>query len=83
MASVDAQRNGEDTPLLHETRPVTKRTPLPVQQLLLLLLAQLTEPITATSILPFINEVEVIPTLFGILFIISPSARGDVGCCTR
>jgi hypothetical protein len=56
MADVESDRNDEETPLLSSgLRP--QPTPLPMGQILLLLLAQLTEPITSQSILPYINEV--------------------------
>jgi hypothetical protein len=47
--------NSEEMPLLSPNPP--QHTPLPLGQIALLLLAQLTEPITSESILPYINEV--------------------------
>ena len=47
----------EDTPLLHEVNPLGEETPLPIAQILVLLLLQLAEPITSFSIKPYINQV--------------------------
>jgi hypothetical protein len=47
----------EETPLLRDTNPLPKETPLPITQILVLLLLQLTEPITSSSIRPYINQV--------------------------
>ena len=48
----------EETPLLRDGNPQYKETPLPLAQILVLLLLQLAEPITSSSIRPYINEVE-------------------------
>jgi hypothetical protein len=47
----------EATPLLRDENPPRKETPLPFAQILVLLLLQLTEPITSLSIRPYINQV--------------------------
>ena len=47
----------EETPLLRNEIPQKKETPLPLGQILVLLLLQLSEPITFSSIRPYINEV--------------------------
>ena len=48
----------EETPLLCDGNPQHKENPLPIAQILVLLLLQLAEPITSSSIRPYINEVE-------------------------
>jgi hypothetical protein len=48
----------EETPLLRDGNPQRKETPLPLAQILVLLLLQLSEPITSSSIRPYINQVE-------------------------
>ncbi|KAI0046335.1 major facilitator superfamily transporter [Auriscalpium vulgare] len=55
MEAVTVKSTDEETPLLSE-RPRPQPTPLPLTQILVLLLLQLSEPIVATSILPYINE---------------------------
>ena len=47
----------EETPLLHDGKTSRKETPLPITQVLVLLLLQLCEPITSQSINPYINQV--------------------------
>ena len=47
----------EETPLLRDTNAPRKETPLPITQIVVLLLLQLSEPITSLSINPYINEV--------------------------
>jgi hypothetical protein len=48
----------EETPLLRTIGKAPRReTPLPVTQILVLLLLQLAEPITSLSINPYINQV--------------------------
>jgi hypothetical protein len=47
----------EETPLLHDANTPRKETPLPITQVLVLLLLQLCEPITSQSINPYINQV--------------------------
>jgi hypothetical protein len=48
----------EETPLLRdETPPRKKETPLPITQILVLLLLQISEPLMSFSIRPYINEV--------------------------
>jgi hypothetical protein len=47
----------EETPLLRDVNPQRKETPLPLAQILVLLLLQLSEPITSSSIRPYINQV--------------------------
>ena len=47
----------EETPLLLNENPQQKETPLPRAQILVLLVLQLSEPITFSSIRPYINEV--------------------------
>jgi hypothetical protein len=47
----------EATPLLCDGNPLQKNTPLPITQILVLLMLQLTEPITSLSINPYINQV--------------------------
>ena len=50
--SIDADEN-----VFHDDeRPLTKRTPLPKLQLFIVCLIQFSEPITATVIYPFINQ---------------------------
>ncbi|KAH8985103.1 MFS general substrate transporter [Lactarius akahatsu] len=46
----------EETPLLRDENPPRKETPLPITQIVVLLLLQLTEPITSLSIRPYINQ---------------------------
>ncbi|KAF8267048.1 major facilitator superfamily domain-containing protein [Lactarius quietus] len=46
----------EEIPLLHDGSPQRKETPLPLAQILVLLLLQLSEPITFSSIKPYINQ---------------------------
>ena len=53
----------EETPLLLDGNTPRKETPLPVTQIVVLLLLQLSEPITSLSINPYINQVRTsIPT---------------------
>jgi hypothetical protein len=47
----------EETPLLRDGSASRKETPLPITQILVLLLLQLCEPITSQSINPYINQV--------------------------
>jgi hypothetical protein len=47
----------EETSLLRDGKPQRKETPLPLAQILILLLLQLCEPITSQSIKPYINQV--------------------------
>jgi hypothetical protein len=47
----------EETPLLRDGNLQRKETPLPLAQILVLLLLQLSEPITSSSIRPYINQV--------------------------
>jgi len=46
----------EETPLLGNGNSLRKETPLPITQILVLLLLQLTDPITSSSIRPYINQ---------------------------
>jgi hypothetical protein len=52
-----APESDEETPLLRDVHPLRKETSLPVIQILLLLLLQLSEPITSFSIRPYVNQV--------------------------
>ena len=47
----------EETSLLSDGNLEPKETPLPLAQILVLLLLQLCEPITSQSIKPYINQV--------------------------
>jgi hypothetical protein len=47
----------EEMPLLRDGDLLIKETPLPMTQILVLLLLQLSEPITSLSINPYIHEV--------------------------
>ena len=47
----------EETPLLHDENLQRKETPLPITQILVLLLLQISEPLMSFSIRPYINEV--------------------------
>ena len=47
----------EETPLLLNGSAPLKETPLPITQVVVLLLLQLCEPITSQSINPYINQV--------------------------
>ena len=47
----------EETPLLRDGNAPRTETPLPMTQILVLLLLQLCEPITSHSIKPYINQV--------------------------
>ena len=47
----------EESYLLRDGKPKRKETPLPLAQILVLLLLQLCEPITSQSIKPYINQV--------------------------
>ena len=60
----------EETPLLAEEQRQTKPSPIPWSQVLLLLILQLAEPLTAQVISPFAPEVR--PSL-------SADASYDVG----
>ncbi|KAN0136115.1 major facilitator superfamily [Lactarius tabidus] len=51
-----APESDEETPLLRDVHPLRKETSLPVIQILLLLLLQLSEPITSFSIRPYVNQ---------------------------
>jgi hypothetical protein len=55
--SQGAPEPDEETPLLCDGSAPLKETPLPVTQVLVLLLLQLCEPITSQSINPYISEV--------------------------
>ncbi|KAN0136102.1 Major facilitator superfamily domain containing protein [Lactarius tabidus] len=46
----------EGTPLLHDGNPLRKNTPLPITQIVVLILLQVSEPITSSSIKPYINQ---------------------------
>ncbi|KAH9170240.1 MFS general substrate transporter [Lactarius sanguifluus] len=46
----------KETPLLRDANTPRKETPLPITQIVVLLLLQLTEPITSLSIRPYINQ---------------------------
>ena len=48
----------EETPLISDGNSQRKATPLPLAQILVLFILQLAEPITSSSIRPYINEVE-------------------------
>jgi hypothetical protein len=47
----------EETPVLGNGNSLRKETPLPITQILVLLLLQLSDPITSFSIRPYINQV--------------------------
>ena len=47
----------EETPLLRVGNAPRKETPLPITQIVVLLMLQLSEPITSLSISPYINQV--------------------------
>ena len=47
----------EETPLLHDQDAPRRETPLPVTQIAILLLLQLSESITFLSISPYVNQV--------------------------
>lgn len=47
----------EETPLLRDENALQKETPLPITQIAVLLLLQLSEPMTSLSINPYITEV--------------------------
>ena len=49
--------NSETTPLLRSAVRSSRRTPLPIRQLLVLACIRLAEPVNFTIIFPFINEV--------------------------
>ena len=51
----------EATPLLRDENPPRNETPLPITQILVLLMLQATEPITSLSIITYINPVRWIP----------------------
>ncbi|KAN0136114.1 major facilitator superfamily [Lactarius tabidus] len=51
-----AREPEEETPLLPNGHPHRKETPLPITQILVLLLLQLSEPMTSFSIRPYINQ---------------------------
>ncbi|KAI9439344.1 MFS general substrate transporter [Lactarius indigo] len=46
----------EETPLLHGSDSPRTETPLPITQIVILLLLQLAEPITSLSIRPYVNQ---------------------------
>ena len=52
-----AREAEEEAPLLHDGNSLRKEIPLPITQILVLLLLQLAEPMTSTSIRPYINQV--------------------------
>lgn len=47
----------EETPLLHDINAPQTETPLPITQVVVLVLLQLCEPIASQSIRPYINQV--------------------------
>ena len=47
----------EETPLLHDQDAPRRETPLPITQIIILLLLLLSEPITFLSISPYVNQV--------------------------
>ncbi|KAF8267053.1 major facilitator superfamily domain-containing protein [Lactarius quietus] len=51
-----AREPEEESPLLRDANPLRKETPLPTSQILILLLLLLSEPITSSSIRPYINQ---------------------------
>ena len=55
--SQDAPEFEEETPLLRNKNLLRRETPLPLTQILILLLLQITEPLMSFSIRPYINEV--------------------------
>ena len=50
----------EVTPLLPDGNPLRKDTPLPLTQILILILLQLSELMTSSSIKPYITEVRLL-----------------------
>jgi hypothetical protein len=51
-----AREPEEEAPLLPDGHPHRKETPLPITQVLVLLLLLLSEPLTSISIRPYINQ---------------------------
>ena len=47
----------EETPLLRNGDPPRKETPLPITQILILLLLQVSESMMSSSLKPYINQV--------------------------
>ena len=73
--SPGAPEPDEETPLQNG---ITERkyTPLPITQIAVLLLLQLTEPLTSLAIRPYINQVRSsIPNTYITLLVTSASAR--------
>ena len=60
MSPGAAEPDDETRPLLHDGNSPRKATPLPVSQIVVLLLLQLCEPLTSLSIRPYINQVRVV-----------------------
>ena len=75
--SQPAPELNEETPLLHDANQSRRETPLPIAQITILLLVQLTEPLTSLAIRPYINQVRLpipITQVVGNLF---PSLSGS------
>ena len=61
--SQSAAELDEETPLLRDGTSSRKETPLPTTQIAVLLLLQITDPLTSLAIRPYINQVSsCIPT---------------------
>ncbi|KAI9437152.1 MFS general substrate transporter [Lactarius indigo] len=56
MRSQGTPEPREETPLLHNENAPRTETPLPITQIIILLLCQLAEPITSLSINPYVNQ---------------------------
>ncbi|KAH9030867.1 MFS general substrate transporter [Lactarius deliciosus] len=56
MRFQDTSEPQEETPLLRDRNTPPTKTPLPITQIVVLLLLQLAEPITSLSINPYINQ---------------------------
>ncbi|KAH9010708.1 MFS general substrate transporter [Lactarius hengduanensis] len=53
---LEVRASEEETPLLRDENPPRTETPLPITQIVVLLLLLLTEPITSLAIRPYVNQ---------------------------
>jgi len=54
---MNARQNDEETPLLRRSEQTTAKTPLPWDQLWIILLSQLSDPLSSKTLAPFIPQV--------------------------
>jgi hypothetical protein len=53
---MNARQNDEETPLLRRSEQTTAKTPLPWDQLWIILLSQLSDPLSSKTLAPFIPQ---------------------------